>query len=111
VHRRGYIRFQPRARWVARAPAILLEAFTDCGLLAVALWDKVVRRRPVRGRMVRVPFEHGGDSGRDGARRALINFTISLTPNSYVVDIDRESDSLLIHRLVNRVVIQPEGDQ
>ena len=57
-------------------------------------------RRPVTGTTVRVPFEHGGDNGRDGARRALVNFAISLTPNSYVIDIDPEAHSLLIHQLV-----------
>ena len=72
----------------------------DCGLLAGALWRRVVLRQDVRGEMIRVPFHHGGDNGRDGARRALVNFAVSLTPNSYVVDIDPEGDSLLVHRLV-----------
>jgi len=27
-----------------------------------------------------MPFHHGGDNGRDGARRALVNFAVSLHP-------------------------------
>jgi len=100
VHRRGYIRFRPRAAWVSEVPYLLGGIVVDCGLLAMALWLRVARRRRVTGAMIRVPFHHGAQTGRDGARRALVNFAVSITPNSYVVDIDPEGDSLLVHRLV-----------
>jgi len=76
----------------------------DCGLLTTALWRRIVLRRRVEGTTFRVPFHRGGDNGRDGAQRALVNFAVSITPNSYVVDIDPEGDSLLVHRLVSRRV-------
>ena len=101
VHRRGYIRFWPRARWLLQVPYLAWDVGVDCWLLTGALWNRVVRRQPVRGVTIRVPFHHGGDDGRDGARRALVNFAVSLSPNSYVVDIDPEGDSLLVHRLVD----------
>jgi multisubunit Na+/H+ antiporter MnhE subunit len=100
VLRRGYIRFSPRAAWLLETPYVVRDVLVDCVLLAGALWRRTVRRERVRGVTVRVPFHHGDDSGRDGARRALVNFAVSLTPNSYVVDIDPEGDSLLVHRLV-----------
>ncbi len=100
LHRQGYIRFWPRARWSREVPALVWDVVADCALLAGALWRKVVVRQAVTGVMIRVPFHHGGDNGRDGARRALVNFAVSLTPNSYIVDIDPEADSLLVHRLV-----------
>ena len=100
VHRRGYIRFWPRAAWLREVPSLLWDIVVDCALLAGALWRSVVRREQVHGVTLRVPFHHGGDNGRDGARRALVNFAVSITPNSYVVDIDPEGDSLLVHRLV-----------
>jgi multisubunit Na+/H+ antiporter MnhE subunit len=100
VHREGYMRFRPRARWLREAPWLAWEVIADCGLLAGALWRKLIGRQQVHGVTIRVPFHHGGDGGRDGARRALVNFAVSLTPNSYVVDIDPEADSLLVHRLV-----------
>ena len=100
VQHRGYIRFSPRAAWLLETPYLIGGIVVDCGLLAVALWRRVVGRQPVRGETIRVPFHHGGDTGRDGARRALVNFAVSITPNSYVVDIDPEGDSLLVHRLV-----------
>jgi multisubunit Na+/H+ antiporter MnhE subunit len=113
VHRRGYIRFWPRARWAREIPNLMQDVVVDTGLLAKALWQHVVQRRPVRGETIRVPFHHGDDNGRDGARRALVNFAVSLTPNSYVVDIDPEGDSLLVHRLVpvalDRVLLREQA--
>jgi len=112
LHRRGYIRFWPRARWLREIPFLVLDVNVDCGRLGAALWRKVVLRRPVHGETIRVPFHHGGDNGRDGARRALVNFAVSLTPNSYVVDMDPEGDSLLVHRLVpvalDRVLVREQ---
>ena len=100
VHHRGYIRFRPRTAWLREAPYLFGAIAVDCVHLAWALWRRVVRREPVTGSTIRVPFHHGGDNGRDGARRALVNFAVSITPNTYVVDIDPESDSLLVHQLV-----------
>jgi multisubunit Na+/H+ antiporter MnhE subunit len=100
VHRRGYIRFRPKAAWLLETPHLIVGVVVDCGLLAHALWRRVVRREPIEGVTLRVPFHHGGDTGHDGARRALVNFAVSLTPNSYVVDIDPEGDSLLVHNLI-----------
>jgi len=100
VLRRGYIRFSPRLVWLTETPYLVRDVLVDCVLLGGALWRKTVRRERVRGVTIRAPFHHGDDSGRDGARRALVNFAVSLTPNSYVVDIDPEGDSLLVHRLV-----------
>jgi multisubunit Na+/H+ antiporter MnhE subunit len=102
VHRRGYIRFWPRAVWLSHVPYLAWTVLVDTGLLAVALWRRAVLREPVRGSTIRVPFHHGGDNGRDGARRALVNFSVSLTPNTFVLDLDPEGDTLLVHQLVPR---------
>jgi len=100
VHRLGYIQFAPRAAWLRETPAIAWNVLVDCGLLGAALWRRVVHRRRIHGVMLRMPFHYGDDNGRDGARRALVNYAVSLTPNTYVVDIDPDSDSILVHRLV-----------
>jgi multisubunit Na+/H+ antiporter MnhE subunit len=106
VHRRGYIRFWPRAAWLAHMPSLAWSVVVDCWLLAEALWRKVVLRQQVAGTTIRVPFHYGGDNGRDGARRALVNASVSLTPNTFVIDIDPEADSLLVHQLVPRPLDQ-----
>jgi len=100
VHRRGYIAFRPRARWLLRVPRLAWTVLADCVLLGGALWRRIVRREAIAGRTIRVPFDYGNDDGRDGARRALVNLSVSLTPNSFVIDIDPEAHSLLVHQLV-----------
>jgi multisubunit Na+/H+ antiporter MnhE subunit len=102
VQRRGYIRFRPRARWLLQTPRLAWAVLADSALLAGALWRRVVGREVVEGVTIRVPFDYGGDNGRDGARRALVNLSVSLTPNSFVIDIDPEAESLLVHQLVAR---------
>ena len=102
VQRRGYISFQPRARWLMQIPRLAWTVLADCALLGGALWRRVVRREAVEGTTIRVPFDYGGDNPRDGARRALVNVGVSLTPNSFVIDIDPEAGSLLVHQLVAR---------
>jgi multisubunit Na+/H+ antiporter MnhE subunit len=102
VHRRGYIRFWPRVACLSHVPYLAWTVLVDTGLLAVALWRRAILREPVRGSTIRVPFHHGGDNGRDGARRALVNFSVSLTPNTFVLDLDPEGDTLLVHQLVPR---------
>jgi len=102
VHRRGYISFRPRFRWLLQSPRLVRSVLADSATLGYALWRRVVRREPVHGTTIRIPFDYGGDNGRDGARRALVNLSVSLTPNSYVIDIDPEGHSLLVHQLVAR---------
>lgn len=102
IHHRGFVRFAPRAAWISALPTVAWSVPVDTVVLGRALVHRLVLRRPVEGSTIRVPFHYGGDTGHDGARRALVNFAISITPNSYVIDIDPEAHSLLVHRLVPR---------
>jgi len=100
VRELGYVRFAPRLAWLRHAPRVAGQVLVDCGILFAALARRVIRRRDVRGVMLRVPVRYGDDSGRGAARRALLNFGVSITPNSYVVDLDPETSTVLIHQLV-----------
>jgi multisubunit Na+/H+ antiporter MnhE subunit len=102
VHRRGYIRFWPRFSWLTEVPYLIAAVIVDTWLLGIALWRRLVRGQTVEGSTFRVPFHYGGDNGRDGARRALVNASVSLTPNTFVIDIDPDADSLLVHQLLPR---------
>jgi multisubunit Na+/H+ antiporter MnhE subunit len=100
VREQGYIAFSPRARWLMHAPRVGLQILTDCGILGVALLQQLTGRRTARGVMHQVPIRYGDASGRAGARRAMLNFSVSITPNSYVVDLDEASSTALVHQLV-----------
>jgi multisubunit Na+/H+ antiporter MnhE subunit len=48
-----------------------------------------------------IPFEAGPDDDPNAvARRAAYTAQISLTPNTYVIGIDRELNNMLVHELV-----------
>ena len=99
VRERGYVRFSPRARWLAHAPRVAWQILVDCWILEVALVRRLQGRRP-RGVLYRVPIRYGGDDSRSAARRALLNFAVSITPNSYVLDLEPGTGVALVHQLV-----------
>lgn len=100
VRRRGLVRFHPRARWIARSWRLPFRVLAEAWMVSWALVSGLVRRRPVRGRFREVPFRARGTDPRSSARRTLVTLAGSLSANSYVVDLDTENDTLLIHELV-----------
>jgi multisubunit Na+/H+ antiporter MnhE subunit len=107
----GNLRFQPRLSWLrrfARLPGLVLA---DCGIMAAVLWRHIVQRRTVEGVFRTVPFDAGGDDAVSAARRALVTAGISLAPNTYLVDMDRERGILLVHQLVPSAETPGKGDR
>jgi multisubunit Na+/H+ antiporter MnhE subunit len=100
VRRRRLVRFRPRARWIWRAWRLPIRMFTEGWMVSWAALAGLIRRRPVRGRFREVPFPTGGTDPRSSARRTLVTLAVSLPANSYVVDLDTDNDTLLIHELV-----------
>ena len=92
VLEQGLVRLSIRAGWLRRA-----------GILAAALWRRLVLRRRVEGELRAVRFR-GGDDPASTARRALAKGFDSIGPNSYVIGIDSEEDVMIVHQLV------PPGD-
>lgn len=102
VRRQGLVRFHPRARWLPRVWRLPFRVFSEAWVVFWALLKGLALRRPVRGRFREVPFRTGGTDARSSARRALVTVAASLSANEYVVDLDRENGTLLIHELVPR---------
>jgi multisubunit Na+/H+ antiporter MnhE subunit len=100
VRERGYMRFAPDPVWLVRVPRVAWQILEDCWILARALARQLLGRGRARGLLIRVPVRYGDDSSRAAARRALLNFGVSITPNSYVVDLDEETTTVLVHQLV-----------
>ena len=91
---------RPRLAWVARAPAALVRLPLDSGVVLLALWGRVTRRRYAGGSFRAIRFRGGARDGHSVARRATAKWLDSLGPNSYVVSIDEERDVMLVHQLV-----------
>ena len=95
--------FRTTARLLTIGPARLARPLArlvlDNGLLAQALWRRAVRREPVKGRL-RIGQLPPDAALRSSAGRVAIEAWGSLTPNRYVIGIDEEAGTVLLHELV-----------
>ena len=89
----------------------LWRLIVDTALLAGALWRQIVLRRPATGSFRAVRYAPG-QSRRSAAGRTLTEVWGSLVPNRYVVGIDEEESTLLVHELVRSdEPLDPFGDR
>ncbi len=107
----GEVHFRPRLRWLTILGRLPGNVLADCGIVGAALWQKLVQRRPVEGVFRTVPFDAGGDDPESAARRALVTAGVSLSPNTYVLGIDRQRGLLLVHQLVPSGKPPGKGDK
>jgi multisubunit Na+/H+ antiporter MnhE subunit len=100
----GALTFRPRLRWLRLALPIPGRIVGDTVRLTAVLIRHVTGRKRVRGALIAVPFDHGDeDDPEAAARRALATVGISVTPNTYVIGIDKRRDELLGHQLLSDV--------
>lgn len=103
-------RYWPRLSWLKPLLAVPPRVLADCGVVGLAIWRQI-SGRPVAGRFRIVPFDPGEDDAASAARRALVTASVSISPNTYVVAIDRERRLLLVHQLVPSPEPPGRGDQ
>jgi multisubunit Na+/H+ antiporter MnhE subunit len=92
--------FRPQLRWAFRLWRLPLQAARDTGVLVAVLWRRLVLRQPVDGSFRAVRFRATGEDPEAAARRAIAKGVGSFAPNTYVLDIDREHELILVHQLV-----------
>jgi multisubunit Na+/H+ antiporter MnhE subunit len=99
VRGQNFARFHPRKRWLLGTWRVPIDVLRDCAIVTVVLWRRLLQSRDVQGsfRCLSLPAE--GSNSRDSARRALAIAFVSLPPNTYVVGIDQEKNSMLLHEL------------
>ena len=107
VRRSASLSVRVPLRRVAQAWRIPFMVFADFGLLAYALARTVAGRRAVHGVFRADRFPAGGDDPRSLGTRAWLTITATYSPNSYVVDISRKHDTVLVHQLVRRPGSEP----
>ncbi len=100
VRSQRLVSFRPRLRWALGLWRLPLQSVRDTGVLVSALWYRLVLHRPVAGSFRAVPFRAGGEDPEAAARRAIAKGVGSVAPNTYVLDIDREHELILVHQLV-----------
>jgi hypothetical protein len=87
-------------RALADVPQILGAVFVDFGVVVWALLASAARRRIVRGALVSRDLERGADAARGVGPRAWTALAASYSPNAYVIDIEPEAQTVLLHHLV-----------
>lgn len=92
--------FRPQLRWALRLWRLPVQAVLDTGVLVGALWRRLVLRQPVEGSFRAVRFRATGEDPEAAARRAIAKGVASFAPNTYVLDVDREHELILVHQLV-----------
>jgi len=95
---RGFAKFRPKPGWFlafCREPWWILNG---TAVIFWALLRRVVGKNP-DSRLRLLDFDAGGASGRAAARRALGLILTTLPPNSVVIGINQDDDSMLVHQL------------
>ena len=87
-------------RTLADVPEILVMVVVDFGVIVAALIASVARRRIVRGELVSRGLERGPDAAGGVGPRAWTALAASYSPNAYVIDIEPETQTVLLHDLV-----------
>lgn len=100
VHRQRLVAFHARATWLLDAWRLPGRTVADTVLVFGALGRRVFRGEPLRGRFRTEPFRLGPAAGRREARRAVFTVGASIPPNAYVVGIDEDEHTALLHELV-----------
>jgi len=101
VTHQAVLRFQIRAAWLPRALSLPGEVAHDTWTVFAVLARTLLRREPPpRGRFAELPVRYGDDTPLGVTRRVLLTGARSLTPNGFVLGIDRERDVMVVHQLV-----------
>lgn len=98
--RYSLVRFRPRLRWVGLLKGVPIGVLRDSGVLGVVLWRRLVQRERSRGAFRVVPFSGVGDDAESATWRAFAIVATSITPNTYVIGVDRERKVALVHQLM-----------
>jgi len=95
------VSIEPSFARLKSAPQAWLVVFADFGIVMYALFRSLARREVVRGRYVVRATEAGEKTtSRGAAHRAWTVLVAGYSPNAYVVDIDPDDGTVLLHDLL-----------
>jgi hypothetical protein len=99
IRRAGFAHFYPRLHWLIHAWRTPEEVLLDCWILVEVMAGRVIRKRQERGFFKRIAFHSGGADARSAARRALAITLGTLSPNTYILDIEPYHNFALLHQI------------
>jgi hypothetical protein len=98
--REGGRRVRVPLRTILSARSVPPAILVDFGIVMYALGLALVRRRVPRGVFLARPFDASGDDPTSVGARVWRTFTAMYSPNAYVVDVDCERGTVLLHDLI-----------
>lgn len=99
--RQRIFQFRFRPAWLIPAWKLPWRTVVETGWVLGALFRQLAGGPARRGSFRRVPVTLPNDEGLEAAKRALLTAGLSFPPNSYVLEIDSESNEMLVHQLIN----------
>ena len=91
--------FEPRFHWLAQAWRLPGMIASDMWIVTKDFCRRVVDRRS-RSVLVMGHFEAVNEECRASAQRSLALLYVTMTPNSVMLDLNRQSGDMLVHFLV-----------
>jgi len=99
THQAG-VRLRLRPRWLLAALRLPWEVARDTGIVFGALARLLLRRELPDSEFAEIPVRYGDDTPLGQTRRVLLTGARSLAPNAFVLGMDPERDTMVVHRLV-----------
>jgi hypothetical protein len=99
VWQQRFVSFRPRLRWLLASWRLPEAVVMDTLVVFGVLWRRLARGERIQGRFRTEPFPIGRDHERRDARRAVHTIGTSIPPNAYVVGIDEDEHTVLLHEL------------
>jgi multisubunit Na+/H+ antiporter MnhE subunit len=93
-------RFKIKAGWLIQAVRLPGEVAHDTVTVFAALARTLVTRQPPHGGFRELPVAYGDGTPLGVTRRVLLTGAQSLAPNKFVLGLDAERDTMVVHQLV-----------
>lgn len=102
VTHQAEVRLRLRPRWLLAALRLPWHVARDTGVVFGALARLLLRRERPDSEFAEIPVRYGDDTPLGQTRRVLLIGARSLAPNMFVLGMDPERDTMIVHRLVTR---------
>lgn len=99
--RQRIFQFRVKLAWLLPAWKLPWRTVLETGWVLGALLRQLTGGPARRGSFRRVPVQLPDDESESAARRALLTAGLSFPPNSYVLEIDLESQEMMLHQLID----------
>jgi multisubunit Na+/H+ antiporter MnhE subunit len=96
------VRLRIRPRWLVPALRLPGRVAADTVTVYAALWRRMTCGEQPDSGFVTEPVRYGDDTAEGMTRRVLLTGARSLAPNEFVLGIDAETDTMVLHQLVRK---------